>query len=149
MFLTLQRLLALAFSLPLFLGCVDCSNLRTWHGGERESPVNTVMSLRFHLCESDWAQAARSIAPGSEYLSAHAGDPSTAAFWQVQTLIGGEGDLFFPLGPEDEISGARPHGTQMQVEIRHKRRYVKDPRPRGLLLEDRNGEWLIVGYRNW
>jgi len=130
-------------------GCVDCGSLKTWQGGERASPINSVMSLRFHLCDEDWASAAEAIAPGSEYSLARRGDSTEESFWREPSPIAGEGELLFPLGPEDAIGDAQPLGTQMQVEIRHARRYEKDPRPRGLVLEERSGQWLVVAHRNW
>lgn len=129
-------------------GCVNCGNLRSWQGGERESPENTVQSLRLHLCEEDWTAAAEAVAAGSEYARARGGDPTKEPFWRVASASSDE--LLFPLGPEDAVGDAKPHaGGQVQVEIRHAKRFEKDPRPRALLLENRNGQWLIVSFRNW
>lgn len=50
---------------------------------------------------------------------------------------------------EAEVLDGQQVGSVTQVEIRHARRYEKDPRPRALVLEEQNGQWLIVGYRNW
>jgi hypothetical protein len=135
-------------------GCIVCTNLKTWTGGERDTALNTVMSLRYHLCNRNFKQASRSIAPGSEYIRARPGDPTTEAYWRIDNIVIGQPQqtTYFPLGPEDEIVGERPFdpsGTQMEVEIRHKLRYGKDPRPRSLILKKFDGEWLITGYRNW
>ncbi|MCO5166439.1 MAG: hypothetical protein M9894_08745 [Planctomycetes bacterium] len=145
------RSTALVLSLSFVLsGCVDCSALRSWRGGERETPVNSVMALRYNLCQEDWAAAAQAIDLGSEFVQARGGDPTKEAFWRVPSPIMGEGALWFPLGPEDAVGEAQQAGTETLVELRHARRYEKDPRPRALLLEQRQGgEWLIVGYRNW
>jgi hypothetical protein len=107
------------------------------------------MSLRYHLCEEDWTSAAEAIGRGSEYTQARGGDSTKEPFWREPSPIPGEGALLLPLGPEDAIGEAQPIGREVLVEIRHARRYEKDPRPRGLVLEERKGEWLIVAYRNW
>lgn len=144
------RSTAIILSLGLWLaGCVNCGALRTWQGGELETPVNTVMSLRHHLCEEDWAAAARSIRPGSEYVQARGGDPTQEAYWRVSSPTA-EGDmLWFPLGPEDAVGEVLQVGAETLVELHHARRYEKDPRPRALVLEAQSGQWLIVGYRSW
>ncbi len=144
------RSTAIFLSFGLWLaGCVNCSALRTWQGGEQETPANTVMSLRYHLCQENWAAAAQTIRPGSEYVQARSGDPTQEPYWRVPSPIAAEGSLGFPLGPEDAIGEAQKVGAETLVEIRHARRYEKDPRPRALVLEEQNGLWLIVGYRNW
>lgn len=143
------RSTAIFLSFGLWLGgCVNRSALMTWQGGEQETPVNTVMSLRYYLCEENWAAAAQAIRLGSEYGQARTGDPTQAPYWRVPSPIAAEGMLAFPLGPEDAIGEAQQVGAETLVEIRHARRYEKDPRPRALVLEEQNGLRLIVAYRN-
>lgn len=139
-----------SFSAALLIlgGCVDCSELRSWQGEERASPTNTVLSLRFHLCEEDWTAASAAVDPASE-LARGRGEPAKEEFWKVSSPIASEGALLFPLGPEDAVGEAKASGNQVEVEVRHARRYEKDPRPRALILEEQQGTWRIVASKNW
>lgn len=139
---------AFVVSCSLWLaGCVGCGAPPTGQGGEREPAISSVMSLRYHLCQGDWAAASAAIAPGSEFAQ-RGGDQTTERFWTVAAPIS-EAPLRFPLGPEDEIGGAKTIDAQVHVELLHARRLDKDPRPRVLVLEQRDGQWLIVTSRNW
>jgi hypothetical protein len=141
--------LALLAAAAFVGGCDPCRSLRLWQGGEHDSPLSTVQSLRYNVCEKNWAAAAAAIAPGSDYDRERPGNHAARDYWFVPSPILGVGELPFPLGPEDAIIAQRINGVRAEVELRHIQHYDKGGRPRALLLQQFGTEWLIVGYNNW